>query len=206
VTRDRRAAPAVGAGTLDAAACDLEKLLGGLWALPARDAGRGRHATDRPGAGGLELEQDPVDALLPAGRVGVGHQQDELVALRAGDEVIRAGELADDAGSRTQDRVANCEAVRDVEPAEAVDVDHRDRQRMAVPAGAIDLCDEALMEAAQVRQVGQRIAARAHAELALELAESPVGVAQLLLEQPALLFAIAEHGSRIGKTALLLDF
>jgi hypothetical protein len=77
---------------------------------------------------------------------------------------------------------------------------------MAVPAGTIDLGDEALMEAAQVGEVGQRITARAHPELALELAETPVGVSQLLLEQLALLFAVAEHGSKIGKTADLLHF
>ena len=118
--------------------------------------------------------------------VGVGHEEHELVALGAGDEVVRAGQLGDDAAGGAQDRVADGEAVRDVEPAEAVDVEHGDRQRMAVPAGAVDLGDEALVEAAQVGEARQGVPARAHAELALELAETPVGVAQLLLEQPSL--------------------
>ena len=63
------------------------------------------------------------------------------------------------------------------------------------------------MEAAQVGQIGQRIPARAHAELALELAEATVSVAQLLLEEPALLVAVvAEHRSAIGKRANFLHF
>ena len=88
------------------------------------------------------------------------------------------------------------------ELAEAVDVEHGDGQWVAVPAGAIDLGGETLMEAAQVRQAGQGVAGGAHLELALELAEPPVGVAQLLLEQPPLLVAVAEHVESIGKTAV----
>ena len=159
-----------------------------------------------PGGGRLELQQDAVDALLRAARVGVGHQEDELVALGARDEVVRPRELGDHAGGGAQDRVADGEAVRDVQPAEAVDVDDGDRKGVAVAARAVDLGDEALMEAAQVRQVGQGVASRAHAELALELAEPPMGVTQLLLEQPPLLIAIAEHASSIGKTACFLHF
>ena len=133
------------------------------------------------------------DALLRAGGVRVGHEEHELIALGAGDEVIGARELGDHAARGAQDRVAHGEAVRDVELAEAVEVEHGDGEGMAVPAGAIHLGDEALMEAAQVGQAGQGVPVRAHAELALELAQTPVGVTQLLLEQPPLLVAIAEH-------------
>jgi hypothetical protein len=76
---------------------------------------------------------------------------------------------------------------------------------MAVPAGAVDLGHEALMEAAKVGQARQDVPVRAHAELALEFAEAPVGVAQLLLEQPPLLVAIAEHALSIGKSGPFLD-
>jgi hypothetical protein len=77
---------------------------------------------------------------------------------------------------------------------------------MAVPARAVDLGDQALMEAAEVGQPGQGIAVRAHPELALELSQAPVGVTELLLEQPPLLVAIAEHVESIGKRACLLHF
>jgi hypothetical protein len=50
------------------------------------------------------------------------------------------------------------------------------------------------MEAAQVGKAGQGVAARAHPELTLELAQAPMSVSELLFEQPALLIAVAEHG------------
>jgi hypothetical protein len=65
---------------------------------------------------------------------------------------------------------------------------------MAVSSRPIHLCDQALMEAAQVGKAGQGVAARAHAELTLELAQTPMSVSELLFEQPALLIAVAEHG------------
>jgi hypothetical protein len=64
---------------------------------------------------------------------------------------------------------------------------------MAVAAGPVHLGDEALVEPAQVGQAREGVPTGAHAELALELSEAPVGVAQLLLEQPLWLVAIAEH-------------
>jgi hypothetical protein len=77
---------------------------------------------------------------------------------------------------------------------------------MTVPAGAIDLGDEPLVEAPEVGKAGQGITARAHPELALELAQTPMGVTQLLLEHPPLLIPVAEHVSSIGKRALFLHF
>ena len=106
VAHHHRASAAVDAGAVDAAARDLEQLLGRLLTLPAGDAGRGGDAADRAGGCGLELEQDPVDALLRAGGVGVGHKEHELVSLGARDEVVRARQLRDHSAGGAEDRVA----------------------------------------------------------------------------------------------------
>ena len=89
-----------------------------------------------------------------------------------------------------------------VHPAEAVDVEHDDRQRPAVTARALDLGLEAAHEDVGRRQVGERIADRAGLELALELGDLRLGCLEFALE---FLFALArEHVPGIGNRAARL--
>ena len=89
---------------------------------------------------------------------GAGQQQRELVAAEARDQPGLADDLLQARAELRQQPVAGVVAERVVELLEAVEVDHRDRQRRVVAAA--ELAVEALVEEPAVREPGQLVGQR----------------------------------------------
>jgi hypothetical protein len=70
---------------------------------------------------------------------GLGHEQRELVAAQAGQDVLGAGDVAQRAGDGGEHRVAALVAERVVDRLEVVDVEQRQRERALVAQRAREL-------------------------------------------------------------------
>ena len=105
------------------------------------------------GAGALDGDQR---LLL----VGLGHEQRELVAAQAGEDVLGAGDVAQRGGDGGQHDVAALVAERVVDRLEVVDVEQRERERPLVAQRAGELLAQALVEGAVVGQARERIGGR----------------------------------------------
>ena len=92
--------------------------------------------------------------------VGLGHEQRELVAAQAGEDVLGAGDVAQRGGDRGEHDVAALVAERVVDRLEVVDVEQRERERPLVAQRARELLAQALVEGAVVGQAGERIGGR----------------------------------------------
>ena len=92
-----------------------------------------------------------------AGRVGVGHDRDEAVAAGAPEGIGLSNAEPEAEGDLAQDGVGAGVAVEPIELSEAVDVDQRDGQGMAVAASLSDLDAEALHDRAAARDAGERV-------------------------------------------------
>ena len=95
-------------------------------------------------------------AAAPA-RVDARQQDRELVAAEAGDDVGRAQPLAQHARDARQQAVAGRVAERVVDGLEAVEVEHERGALGAVAAHVREVPRELLLEAAAVREPGERV-------------------------------------------------
>ena len=85
------------------------------------------------------------------------HQQQELVAALAGEDVAAADELADAARGLAQHLVAGRVAERVVDELEVVEVEVEERDRLAGAARADEVQAQLLLELRAVRQAGERV-------------------------------------------------
>ena len=135
-------------------------------AVAAGDAGRqARRRLVAVVEGHRQPTDQPAELLGQRGGrvdVGLGQDQQELLATVAAHEIDRPDVLAERVGDPSQDQVAGGVAVRVVEPLEVVEVDHHDRQLVAEAGRPIDLGLErgqdrlAIEHAGQVVDRGQR--------------------------------------------------
>ena len=132
-------------------------------------AGQGRGGADADGDAGtvraLARQLQPLYALADAfGHDGhalerlVRQDDGKLFAAIAGHHVVRAHFAGHGAGHLAQAQVAALVAVAVVVFLEIVDIDHQQRQGLALPLGALPLGQEGVVEAAPVRQARQAIA------------------------------------------------
>ena len=87
---------------------------------------------DRPHFTSSSSSNRTLDGDARIGRGRLGEQDRELVAAGATGEVVGAGRAVDRGADRGQELVAGAVAGVDVDGAEAVDVEQRDRERAAV--------------------------------------------------------------------------
>ena len=125
--------------------------------LEAADAGR-----DGDPQAGAELDGgDRAARALDGGEclllAGLGHEQRELVAAQAGEDVLGAGDVAQRGGDRGEHGVAALVAERVVDRLEVVDVEQGERERPLVAQRAGELLAQALVEGAVVGQARERI-------------------------------------------------
>ena len=125
------------------------------------------------GAQVLAELQRPLD-------VGLRHQDRELVAGEAGDDVGGAHPFAHHLGDLADQVVAGVVAERVVDRLEAVDVDDHHRALAAVAGAEGDVLVELGAEAAAVEQPGQRVVVGQVAQLGL----GPLGPLQRRRERP----------------------
>ena len=113
-------------------------------AVGSRTSVSGSPACSRPQTPARDGDRSPPPssraAIAPRARsmaasacvlVGLGHEQRELVAAQAGEDVLGAGDVAQRGGDRREHGVAALVAERVVDRLEVVDVEQRQRQRPA---------------------------------------------------------------------------
>jgi len=105
-------------------------------------------------------------------QVTAGHDDGELLAAVAGDEVTASGRAPQRRGDEPQELVAGCVAVQVVVALEVVDIDHGEAERPALLRGQLPFLVQGLLEAPPVGQPGQRVGGR-------QLLQAPVGLGQL---------------------------
>ena len=96
-------------------------------------------------------------AAAGPGAGGEGEGEGEGVALDASGQVLGAQRAADGGGHGGQHLVPGQVAVAVVEPAEALDVEHGQAERVAVPAGRAHGGAQPLQEGGRGGEAGQRI-------------------------------------------------
>ena len=111
----------------------------------------------------------PAAAVAAPALVDADQDHGELVAADPGDDVGRAAALLQRGADRGEQPVADRMAVEVVDALELVDVEHRERGVLAVARAALDLALELLLEAAAVRQPGERVLLGLEPQLLLEL-------------------------------------
>src|ERR1051326_7125931 len=102
-----------------------------------------------------DLIEDALGHGAGAAEVRVREDDRELVAAEAGEEVGRAQRLAHGAAELGEDDVADGVAERIVDLLEVVDVEHQERERQRVDAGALDLLRQLPAEVALVPDAGE---------------------------------------------------
>ena len=120
------------------------------------------------------------------GVVGVRHQDAELLAAVAADQVARADGRLQRAGDEGERAVAGVVPLGVVDELEVIEVDHQDRDRMAVADAHRHLGRRQAHPGAPVEHAGEAVDGRE----ALELARRLVAVRQQ--------HTIGEHGRRVG--------
>ena len=123
--------------------------------------------------------------------VGLRHQDRELVAGEAGDDVGGAHPFAHHRGDLADQVVAGVVAERVVDPLEAVDVDDHHRAATAVAGAEGDVLIELGAEAAAVEQPGQRVVVGQVAKLGL----GPLGAFQRRQHHLAVILARASSST-----------
>src|SRR5579859_1953497 len=124
-----------------------------------------------------EIAAPIVDAgqrLFPG---GARQQDQDLFAAGAEDEIALANPLGQELADRGQHPVAGLMAVMIIEPLEIIEIDHDDRQRLALPVGLGGQLAADLVKEAAVMQAGQRIPCSLLAQLHFQ-ADAPGDVAQ----------------------------
>ncbi len=90
--------------------------------------------------------------------IHAGHQQAELLATEARDQVFLARVLGDRRGHRAQRVIAGLVAMGIVDVLEVVDIDHRHRHLLTIQVQLRQLALALFQEAAAIGQAGQEIA------------------------------------------------
>ena len=115
-------------------------------------------ALHRPGRSRLQRVEHALAARHGAREVGLGHQDDELVAGAAAGDVVDAGLGDEHVGHGPQDLVAGRVTVLGADRTEAVDVQHGDGEGAGVAPRAGGLDVELVAEAVERAQAGDGIA------------------------------------------------
>ena len=106
--------------------------------------------------------------------VAARQQPRELLAADAREEPVGAGLAGEARGDLGQDVVAHLVAVAGVDVGEAVEVEQRERQRVALGARPVDLVPQAFVKDAVVGEAGEGVGGRAHLGLGEVLQGAPV--------------------------------
>ena len=106
------------------------------------------------------------------GRVGMRHEEGELVAADAEGRIRGSDRGADQLSDLGQELVAHGVTLRVVDALELVDVDEHEREVRAVAARALDHARHRLLEGAVVAEAGEAVPERGLAGALIQLAEA----------------------------------
>jgi PAS domain-containing protein len=121
----------------------------------------------------LHLNEHPLHCLSGLRRACLGEHDRELVAADPAGEVRPSRAGSDQPSDCAEEQISRAVPVLEVEVPEAVDVEHRDRERALVPLGALDVEVELGAERSQREQVpGDRVSRAGARQLDFELADS----------------------------------